>query len=377
MNIHHLHVTSFRAHSASILDFPAKVTVLSGANGAGKTNILEAIHYLAMSKSFLGATDATVLQRGQRAFEVKGEFESDRGTRFSVHLGYTRDGGKRVLVNRSALDRISDLVGRVPIVTYAPSDIGLTAGGPEERRRFLDHTLSQARPAYLDALLKYRRTLKQRSALLGQSRRGARRPDPLFDVWTEELLRLGARIVATRGAFVSRFTGFLDESYRRFADLKETPQVDYRCDGPEDNALDQEAILEAMRRKSHRLRSRELELGRTLVGPHLDDLIFRLGGLESRRYASRGQHRTLGMALKLAASFYLHEELDEQPILLLDEVTAELDGTRIRILLDLLASNSVGQSLLTTASPELGMASFNPAVCRRILIREGRVEPND
>lgn len=377
MIIRHVELTSFRAHVSSMLDFHPKVTVLSGANGAGKTNVLEAVHYLAMSKSFLGATDAVVLRRGERAFEVEGQFESDRASRFTVHLGYARDAGKRVQINRSPLDRLSDLVGRVPIVTYAPSDIGLTAAGPEERRRFLDHTLSQARPAYLDALLRYRRTLKQRNSLLGQSRRNTGRPDPMFDVWTEELLRLGARIVATRHTFVSRFTGYLDESYRRFADLKETPQVEYLCDAAGEVSPDAESNLDAMRKKSERLRGRELESGRTLVGPHLDDLLFRLSGFEARRYASRGQHRTLGMAIKLAASLYLHELLDEQPILLLDEVTAELDGARIRILMDLLESDTVGQSLLTTASPDITAASFNPLACKRIFIKEGRIEQED
>ncbi|MEO1479054.1 MAG: DNA replication and repair protein RecF, partial [Bacteroidota bacterium] len=195
MHLRRLRLVSFRAHAESTLALAPKVNLLTGPNGAGKTNVLEAIHYLCLSKSFLTSSDAYVLQRDRPFFEAEGDFESERRPSLQVRLVYVPDEGKKLFVNRAPLDRLSDIVGQLPVVVIAPDDYDLTAGGPEERRRFLDNTLSQSKPVYLDDLLKYRRALKQRNALLLHLKRNRGASDAGLDAWTEELVTLGARIV--------------------------------------------------------------------------------------------------------------------------------------------------------------------------------------
>lgn len=379
MVIHTLSLDAFRAHAASELRFSPKLTVLCGPNGAGKTNVLEAIHYLAMTKSFLASQDQYALRKGHRAFELEGRFTGDSGATLTVHLGFSRDEGKRILLNRAPLDRVSDVIGRLPVVTYAPSDIDLTAGAPEDRRRFINHTLSQARPAYLDDLFKYRRTLRQRNVLLSHRKRSPTASDATLDAWTAELAASGARIVAARSLFVRQLQTHLENAFRTFGDLGEEPEMAYRTTLPRHADRTAAEIAEELVSLSRDLRGRESALGRSLFGPHLDDLSFALNGLEVRRYASRGQHRTFGLALKIATYFYLAESLDEKPILLLDDVEAELDTQRAQILTDLLVSDAVGQSVVTTPDPATysRFEAFNQAPHRIIRISGGRVETTD
>src|SRR5690606_36598056 len=172
MRLRSLRLVSFRAHADTALELAPKVNLFYGPNGAGKTNVLEAVHYLCLTKSFLTATDQHVVQRGAPFLEVEGLFEGSRRASVHVKLVSVPGEGKRVFLNRAPLERLADLVGEAPAVVLSPSDYALTAGGPDERRRFLDATLSQAYPVYLDDLLKYRRALKQRNALLQQVRRG-------------------------------------------------------------------------------------------------------------------------------------------------------------------------------------------------------------
>ncbi|MEO1075665.1 MAG: DNA replication/repair protein RecF [Bacteroidota bacterium] len=379
MHLRRLRLVSFRAHAESTLALAPKVNLLTGPNGAGKTNVLEAIHYLCLSKSFLTSSDAYVLQRDRPFFEAEGDFESERRPSLQVRLVYVPDEGKKLFVNRAPLDRLSDIVGQLPVVVIAPDDYDLTAGGPEERRRFLDNTLSQSKPVYLDDLLKYRRALKQRNALLLHLKRNRGASDAGLDAWTEELVTLGARIVVRRARFLDRFAGFLAEAYEQLGEVGEEPTFDYQTfaplpDAPADD-LDIEAVADLFRRHLGRRARQERERGRTLLGPHRDEIVFKLNGFEVRPYASQGQHRTFGLALKLAKFFYLKDRLDETPLLLLDDVFGTLDVKRARVVLALLRSEAVGQSLLTAARADAftDLIDFDGATHRHLRVEAGRV----
>ncbi|MEM6782728.1 MAG: DNA replication and repair protein RecF [Bacteroidota bacterium] len=388
MHLRRLRLVSFRAHAESTLAFAPKVNLLTGPNGAGKTNVLEAVHYLCLSKSFLTSSDAYVLQRDRPFFEAEGDFESERRPSLQVRLVYVPDEGKKLFVNRAPLDRLSHIVGQLPVVVIAPDDYDLTAGGPEQRRRFLDNTLSQSKPVYLDDLLKYRRALKQRNALLLHLKRNRGASDAGLDAWTEELVTLGARIVVRRARFLARFAGFLAEAYAQLGEVGEEPTFDYQTfaplpDGPDDApahdpaaaSLDTEAIADLFRQHLGRRARQERERGRTLLGPHRDEIVFRLNGFEVRPYASQGQHRTFGLALKLAKFFYLKDRLDETPLLLLDDVFGTLDVKRARVVLALLRSDAVGQSLLTAARADAfaDLIDFDGATHRHLRVEGGRV----
>lgn len=375
MHLCSLRLRSFRAHEETALDLAPKINLFYGPNGAGKTNILEALHYLCLTKSFLTSTDQHVVRRNRPFLEVEGTFEG--GTRPSLHvkLVLVPREGKRLFVNGAPLERIADLIGKIPVIVLSPADYTLTAGGPEERRRFLDATLSQAYPVYLDDLLKYRRALRQRNALLQQVKRGRNLAPGTLQAWDEELVRLGARLIARRHQFVERFVGFLAQAYRLLDEVGEAPSMTYQTVTETAEAFDAEAMTEHFRVVLARLRRRESERGRTLAGPHLDDILFRLGDFEVRPYASQGQHRMLGLSLRLATFLYLRDHLDVMPMLLLDDVFGTLDARRACIVLDLLQSEAVGQSLLTAARPESvsGRLLFEKREHRAFKVVDGNV----
>lgn len=375
MIINHLRLISFRAHEESSPAFGPKVNLIYGPNGAGKTNILEAIHYLALSKSFLSATDGYALRKGAAFFELEGSFSGTHRAGLNVRLAYMPEEGKRMFINKSPLERLAKIVGQIPIVVFAPSDQALTAEGPDVRRRFLNNILSQARPVYLDDLMKYRRALKQRNVLLTQYRRTRSLAREVLSSWDAELIRLGSRVILSRLRFVHVFSDFLEEAYERIDSVSEHPHMRYRAIDQFDPEADEQAIQEAFMAKLHQSSKRELELGRTMVGPHRDELIFTLNDLEVRRYASQGQHRTFGMALKLAQYFYLKAQIDESPILLLDDLFGNLDETRTQVFLELLDSDVIGQSIITAAqrAPFDKTLSFGTDDNRALYVDAGQV----
>ena len=375
MLINHLRLLSFRAHSESTLAFSPKVNLIYGPNGAGKTNILEAIHYLALSKSFLSSTDGYALRKGEPFFEIEGNFGGAQRTDFDVRLVFMPEEGKRMFINKSPLERLANIVGQIPIVVFAPSDHALTAEGPDVRRRFLNNILSQARPVYLDDLMKYRRALKQRNVLLTQYRRTRSMSTEVLSSWDAELIRLGSRVILGRHKFVAAFSEFLEEAYGRIDSVSERPAMAYRTIGNLEEEADEEIIQKTFASRLNQVARREMEIGRTLVGPHRDELIFTLNDLEVRRYASQGQHRTFGMALKLAQFFYLKSKVDETPILLLDDLFGNLDENRTRVFLELLDSDVVGQSIITAAqrAPFDNALSFSDNLNQAVHVVEGSI----
>jgi DNA replication and repair protein RecF len=375
MLIRSLRLHSFRSHVHTELTFTPKLNLLYGPNGAGKTNVLEAIHYLCLSKSFIASKDQHVLRLGSPFFEVEGHFEGERRRDLSVRLVYVPEEGKRVFINRSPVERLSDVVGLLPAVVFSPEDQVLTTGGPEERRRFMDNILSQARPAYLADLLSYRRALRQRNELLTRGRQPGKSStlDGVLESWTEELIVLGVRLIAARQNFQAEFAPFLKQSFQALYPSEESPDLEYVTIARLPVPSREQDIAQGLRAKLQRVNLRERELGRTLAGPHLDELIFRLNSMEIRRYASQGQHRTFGMAMKLAKYFYLKERTGETPLLLLDDVFGSLDPERTAILLGLLESEAVGQSLITAThlAPFEGHIHFGGGSHQALEIRSG------
>ena len=349
MRLSSIRLRQFRSHTETTLALAPEMTLLIGSNGAGKTNVLEAIGYLALGKSFLASTDAPVVQRDAHHFEVEGEFVSDRGMSSRIRVAVVPEEGKKAFYNGVVLDRLVELVGRVPIVLLSPSDYELTAGGPVYRRQMLDSTLSQAYPVYLTDLIAYRRALRQRNALLTSVRRGSALTPGTMDAWDAEMAALGSRLIVRRAEFLDRFSRFVRQAHELLQEPGEPPSIQYNPSvepvaGAEGVAVFRQALA--------RTAKRGRDTGRTLVGPHLDDVTFLLGDVELRPYASQGQHRTFALTLRIAQALFLHEHLEESPVLLLDDVFGPLDTARARVLLDLLTSQKVGQSVVTAARVE-------------------------
>ncbi len=348
MRLRRLSLTQFRAHHGSEIQAAPGVNLLVGPNGAGKTNALEALAYLCLGKSFLGASDTNVVRRGDPYFVVEGDFEGDEHPDVAIRVAMVPGEGKRAFANGAPLDRISALVGRVPVVILSPADRDLTAGGPSERRRLLDVTLSQTYPVYLDDLLKYRRALKQKNALLQQLRRGSAVAPGTTDAWDEELAVLGGRIVERRRTFLDGFSELLAEAHRLLGTPGSEPELDYRPSSKDASPTD----TDSLRRELARTRRHSVRLGRTLTGPHLDEVLFTLDGFDVRPYASQGQHRTFALAVRIAQALFLREGTGESPILLLDDVFGPLDPDRTRVVLDMLSAQTLGQSFVTAARSE-------------------------
>lgn len=377
MQLTSLRLRTFRAHREAHLEFAPKVNLLHGPNGTGKTNVLEAIHYLCLSKSFLQTQDAFAVTRGADFFEIEGRFIGRRKSGITVRMAYAPKEGKRIFVNGAPLERLVDIVGMLPVVVLAPADIRLTAGGPEERRKFLDSTLCQTRPAYLHDLLRYRRALRQRNALLTALRQRKHVDPHALEAWSEELVLLGARLTWRRAHFVQDFSRFLKAAHEQVDALGEPPSIAYHAAVPAGSIEDEPSLARALREKLARLVPRERALGRTLAGPHRDELVFRLGAFEVRPYASQGQHRTFALALKLATYFFLRDHLDEEPLLLLDDVFGILDARRTEIIAELLQSTAISQSIVTAAHRDAlgGIIPFERPEHRALPIVDGVREP--
>ena len=343
-----LRLRSFRAHDETTVELRPKVNLLHGANGVGKTNVLEAIHYVCLTKSFTATNDRYVVRQDAPYFEVEGLFEGVRSTETRVRLVYVPSEGKKVFVNGAPLDRLTEIVGMLPVVVFSPEDHALTAEGPSERRRFLNNILSQARPVYMDDLMKYRRARKQRNELLRQyKKRPSPPPDTLIEPWTEKIVTIGSRVIHRRNQFLHTFRTYLVDAYERIDAVAEEPTIEYDTIDAFAEATTESEIQEVFRSEVERKREHEHQRGTTLVGPQRDELVFRLDDLEVRRYGSQGQHRTFAMALKLAQYLYLTDRLDTQPILLLDDAFGKLDARRTDVFLELLMSDVIGQSLIT------------------------------
>ena len=272
-----------------------------GVNGAGKTNVLEALSYLSLGKSFLGAADATVVQQGSSFFVVKGTFEGENRSDQALRVASVPGEGRRAFSNGAPLDRLSDIVGRVPLVVVSPADYELTAGGPGERRQFLDVTLSQSFPVYLDDLIAYKRALKQKGALLLRRRRGMAVDRPAVEAWNHEIATVGARLVEKRRSFLTEFSGLLSEAFVLLGSPGDVPTLKYESAGVPADLEAEDALRHALDRTFEQ----SLRTGQTYVGPHRDEVVFSLGDLEVRPYASQGQHRTFSLSLKVAQSLFL------------------------------------------------------------------------
>lgn len=325
----HLAVRDFRNLAPLELPIPAAGLAVVGENGQGKTNLLEAVAYLGQLRSVRGARDADVVRFGAAGFHVRGT-RGPGAVPQVVGVGYERGGKqKRVTLDGVEAPRLAAALGAVPSVGFSPADVALVAGGPGERRRYLDVLLSLTVPGYLAALQRYRGALERRNAVLRAGvRAGARGSRGTVAaeaaVWEPVLVETGGVLAAARGAFVARHAGRLADTCAAIGE--DAPVTMEYAGGDADYAA---AFAQQ--------REAELRRGVTLVGPHRDDLALRLGGRELRAFGSNGQQRSAAIALRLVELAAMTAALGAPPLLLLDDPFAELDtgrAARVLVLLD-------------------------------------------
>jgi len=324
------------------------MNVIIGRNGAGKTNLIDAIHYLCMSRSFVSNSDMYVVNQEATFFMIKGHFEGNIRSSFDVGCSYSRGEGKKIFVNESPLDRLSDLIGMVPVVVLCPDDKKLTSEGPSERRSFIDSFISQISPKYLQDLLDFRKARKQRNKLLQEFRGSREVLEAYLEPWNVQLMEYGSRIVARRTQVLNKFQDYLAREYEVISGMRHEPHLEYQtfCEPSEDEKEVHERYQEKLEAECNHEIEREL----TLIGPHRDEIVFYLDDFELRKFGSQGQHRLFALALKLAQLLYFSDELDDLPIFLLDDVFGDLDAQRTEVLLNALIEHA-GQTFVTAANP--------------------------
>ena len=326
MRITCLELRQFRNYEEAVLHPCEGVTVLYGNNAQGKTALLEAIVLSCTGRSHRTSRDKELIRWGQEAGRVFVQAEKRDGSH-EVEMLLSTMRRKTVKVNGSVLQRTGELMGHVNGVLFAPEDLRMVKDGPAERRRFIDMELSQIKPSYYYALQHYAHALMQRNKLLRDIPMKPALSDMLED-WDAQLARYGAAIIQARRAFIARISESAHENHLEISVGEEDLEARYV---PSVDAQDESA--QALFKALHVARDVDIRRGTTSVGPHRDDLMLTLSGMDVRVYGSQGQQRTTALSLKLAELDIMHREIGEWPVLMLDDVMSELDPKRRRQLL--------------------------------------------
>ena len=344
--------------------------MITGANGSGKTNLIDAIHYLCMSRSFVTSTDMHAVRRDSSGFDLKGQFSGAIRPSIDLQVSYERGEGKNILVNGVRLDRFADLIGMVPVVVLSPEDRQLTYEGPEYRRSFLDSLISQVDARYLQLLVEFRKVLRQRNKILISYRDQGNQILDLLEPWDVQYARMASQIISRRNEILLEFSGYLERSYALMAGVAHTPSFRYRSFVELDLSPDE--LEQTLTTKLHERLDRDLERGSTSIGPHRDEIIFYLDDMELRRFASQGQHRLFALSLKLAQLYFYSDMLDDLPIFLLDDVFGDLDPNKTRVLMETLQAHP-GQVCITAANADLlkSLIDINDANNHHIKVEKG------
>lgn len=338
MIVTHLELVDFRNYSTAVFELRGGTTAVVGRNGQGKTNLAEALSYLATLESFRGAPLDALVRVGTEAAIIRATVTQDDGREVLVEAEISRAGRNRVLVNRQALGRARDLLGVVRVTVFSPDDLAIVKEGPGGRRRFLDDTLVALAVKYDAMRLELDRVTRQRNTLLKQA--GGRLDEAAevtLDVWDAKFADLGDAFGHARAVLVARLEPMVVEAYEQLAGVATAIEVRYE---PPWRRTGLAVALAESRRD-------DVRRGVSTVGPHRDEVELMIGGMPARTHASQGEQRTLALALRLASHRLVAERTGSAPVLVLDDVLSELDPGRSTALLRNLPA---GQVVLTTAA---------------------------
>ncbi|MGW0772994.1 DNA replication/repair protein RecF [Streptomyces sp. NPDC054802] len=351
MHVTHLSLADFRSYARVEVPLDPGVTAFVGPNGQGKTNLVEAVGYLATLASHRVSSDAPLVRMGADRAVIRAAVTQGERSQL-VELELNPGKANRARINRSSQVRPRDVLGIVRTVLFAPEDLALVKGDPGERRRFLDELVTARSPRMAGVRSDYERVLKQRNTLLKSAamarRHGGRGMDlSTLDVWDQHLARAGAEVTAQRLDLIAALQPLADKAYEALAPGGGPVLLEYRSSaGPAGESHAREVLAEQLTAALAEVRKQEIERGVTLVGPHRDELVLKLGPLPAKGYASHGESWSYALALRLASYDLLRAEGNE-PVLVLDDVFAELDTRRRERLAELVAP---GEQVLVTAA---------------------------
>lgn len=356
MYLEKLHLTNFKSYKGESFRFSPRINCIVGENGSGKTNLLDAIYFLSLTKSAFSNQDALSINHEEEFVVIDGVFlknNSPSPTAGQVQepapeypeqitISLQKGQRKAVLHDKKPYERLLDHIGRFPVVLMAPNDTDLIREGSEERRKFFDGVLSQLNADYLADLQLYNRLLDQRNGLLRQFAERNYLDDDLLDVYSEPLLELGTKLHQQRSAFVLNFVPLFRKHYAYLSESREAVEIAYES----------ELASEDFRREFRMNRHRDVAAQRTTKGAHRDDYVFEIGGYAVKKFGSQGQQKSFVVALKLAQFELISQEKQIKPLILLDDIFDKLDDRRIQKLIEMMTDGTFGQIFLTDARPE-------------------------
>ncbi len=337
MHIRHLNLINFKNIAQAEIGFSPGINCLVGENGAGKTNVLDALYYLSFCKSYFNSVDSQNITHEQDFFVVQGQYER-HDEQEHIYCGLKKSQKKHFKRNKKEYGKLSEHIGLLPLVMISPSDEQLINEGSEQRRKYIDGVIAQYDKPFLDDLMRYNRSLMQRNATLKQLKESQSRDYSMLDLWDEQLEQLANRIYQRRIEFIKELVPVFQKYYAYISDGKEEIALNYKSHLHEGELL--KAQLAAVR-------SKDIMLGYTTKGIHKDDLELLLGGYSIKKIASQGQKKTFLIALKLAQYEFINKHNGIKPILLLDDIFDKLDDARSNRLLQLVSEDVFSQIFIT------------------------------
>lgn len=337
MYLQRLTINNFKNYEEAELAFSGKINCFVGNNGVGKTNLLDAIHYLSVTKSFFNLADNQNIRHESPFFAIHGTYITNGEMQDLVSCIQQRNQKKQLKINKKDYDRMADHIGRFPVVMISPSDRDLINDGSDLRRKFLDGVISQFDRAYLDDLIAYNKALMQRNALLKQFDEMRFFDNTLLEIWDHQLSQTGMRIFDKRKAFLEGFVPMFSHYFSFISNSREQVDVVYETQLGES---DMEGLLAANIDRDRSARY-------TTVGIHKDDLDFRIDTYPIKKFGSQGQQKSFVIAIKLAQFHYTRQVKGSKPILLLDDIFDKLDGLRVEQIIRLVGEDGFGQVFIT------------------------------
>jgi DNA replication and repair protein RecF len=362
-------LTNYRNYKKVEVAFENKVNVILGENAQGKTNLMEAIYVLAIAKSHRTSNDKDLIRWDEEYAKIEGSVIRKKGS-IPLQLVISTK-GKKAKVNHIEQKRLSQYIGTMNIVMFAPEDLNLVKGNPQVRRRFLDMEIGQVSPIYMHDLSTYQKILQQRNHYLKQLQKQKDRNTTMLEVLTTQLSEVAARVIIKRFEFLNLLQKWAEPIHKGISRGLETLEIQYKASIDVSEKIELPKMIEVYEQKFDKIKDREIERGMTLAGPHRDDLLFFVNGKDVQTFGSQGQQRTTALSLKLAEIELIHSEIGEYPILLLDDVLSELDDFRQSHLLNTIQGKV--QTFVTTTSVE-GIDHVTLKQAAQFIVNAGVIE---
>lgn len=346
MYLQELTLTNYRNYEKMNTTFENKVNLIIGENAQGKTNVMEAIYVLAMAKSHRTSNDKDIIRWNKEYAKIEGRVFKKKSS-IPLQLVISKK-GKKAKSNHIEQQKLSQYIGNLNVVMFAPEDLNLVKGSPIVRRRFIDMEIGQVSPIYMHDLSQYQKILHQRNQYLKQLQSKKQTNETMLDIFTEQLSEAAAKIIKKRYEFLDLLQKWAEPIHKGISRGLEKLQIEYKTVIEVSDSLDLSKIKETYVEKFSKVKSKEIERGMTLAGPHRDDLILYVNDKDVQTFGSQGQQRTTALSLKLAEIELIKSEIGEYPTLLLDDVLSELDDYRQSHLLNTIQGKV--QTFVTTTS---------------------------